>query len=642
MTGADAPAARRRWTDTWAASALAAAAAAAVVAPSLPGGFVADDRGSIVDDALVRRPGSIGALLAGAFGPDPFGYTRPLRTIEFALDGALFGDGPLPLRVHSLLWHAVAAATLVLVLRRLLGDGHADPAAGVARATRGHGAALVAALLWAVHPAQIEPVAWISARGDVAMGACVLASVLFALKSKGFDRPLAVSLVCMAVATLFKETAVLLPLLVLVLRRTGRCRAPAWPYGAVAAAYLVWRLGFQRAPPAADPGFVLGGSTVGTFATMSRAFGFYVAETLLPAQSFDWYMTPSTSFVDGAAVTWLVVHAALVVSAVATWRRAPLWTISVAWFYAFLLAVANWPVFVGKPTSERYLYLSLAGAALAVGWALVRAPRAAWFGALAVVAAFGAASLDRARMWLGDDAAYAAVVADHDSPGARYYFAHSAFDRAVDVLRRAGSAVDRAGVERARALLETSLDEAHRGIAVWRAYDPSPSTKSVVLRRFEILAARDCHLLGRDDEALFHADEALRIGPTVDGGAEHERALALLGLGFGPQAAAAMRRALSLGFSKDDPEIGPFFRRAGMRCEDDGMPRTAESCYATAVDLSARGAAREAAETRLFDVRGRPRPAVAETDERARIAALDAKLAGLWLDCPARPRPPSR
>jgi hypothetical protein len=603
MTGADAPAVRRNWTDTWAAPVAAATAAAVVMAPSLGGGFVADDQGSVVGNALVRSPGSLGALLAGAFGPDPFGYTRPLRTIELALDAALFGDGPLAFRVHSLLWHALAAALLVLVLRRLLGDARA---------------ALVAALLWAVNPAQVEPVAWISARGDVATGACALASILFALKSDGFDRNLAASLAAAAAATLYKETAVLLPAVILVLRWTRRCRAPAWPYAAVAAAYLAWRFGFERGPPAADPGFVLGGSTVGTFATMSRAFGFYVAETLLPAQSFDWYMTPSTSFADGAAAAWLIVHAALVVSAVAARKRAPLWTISVAWFYAFLLAVANWPVFVGKPTSERYMYLSLAGAALAAGAALVRAPRAVWAAALVAVAAFGAASLDRARMWRSDDAAYAAVLADHESPGARYYYARSA------------------------PLLAESLDHAHRAIADWRAYDPSPRSRSIVLRRFELVTARACHLLGRDDEALFHADEALRIDATIDGGAEHERALALLGLGFGPQAATAMRRALALRHSTADAELGPFFWRAGMQCQRDGMPRSAESCYATALEMLPDGLTRRSAETRLSDLRGVRRSDGAEDDERARIAALDERLARLAPVCPARAAAPSR
>src|SRR5262249_11406036 len=120
---------------------------------------------------------------------------------------------------HSFLWHAAAAVLLLLVLRRLVGDGRA---------------ALAAALLWAVHPAQTESVAWISSRGDVAMGACVLASVLFALRSDGADRNLAASLVLAGIAELYKETAVALPVAIAVLRWIRRVRVPVWAYAAVA------------------------------------------------------------------------------------------------------------------------------------------------------------------------------------------------------------------------------------------------------------------------------------------------------------------------------------------------------------------------------------------------------------------------
>ena len=67
----------------------------------------------------------------------------------------------------------------------------------------------------------------ISARGDVAMGACALASILFALRSDGRDARLALSLVAAAAAVLYKETAVLLPFVVLLLRLARVQQGPA-------------------------------------------------------------------------------------------------------------------------------------------------------------------------------------------------------------------------------------------------------------------------------------------------------------------------------------------------------------------------------------------------------------------------------
>jgi len=624
MTRTDAPPAPRRWTDTWAAPAVVAAAAAAALAPSLPGGFVADDRSSILDNPLVMRPGSPARVLTGAFGPDPFGYTRPLRTIEFAADHALFGDGPASYRVHSLLWHLVACVLLLFVLRRFLGD------------TR---AAFAGALLWAIHPVQVESVAWISARGDVAMGACSLLAVLFALRSRGYDRDLAASLAAAAAAALYKETAVLVPALVLVLRWTKLCRAPWAPFVGVSAAFALWRA-LDHASLVSDFGFVLGGSTQGTLATSARAFGFYVVETLLPANSFDWYMPPSRSFDETAVTAWLLVHAALVLSAVLAWRRAPLWTVSVAWFYVFLLPVANWPFSVGKPTSERYMYLSLAGAALAAGWALVRAPRWIWPATIAAAAAFGVQSFERSKTWLSDDAQYRAVLADHDSPGARYYFAVTALAEATDLVRRAQAMPEGpARVEttsQARAGLERALEQVHAAIAVWRAYDPTSPPRSKLLRRFEVVAASCCYRLLRHQEALFHAEEVLRIDPTLDAYAEYGRAMPLLALGFAPQAAEAMKRALRLGFPAPNEEIAGFFVRAGARCESDGLRVAAEDCYAAAVESAPAGPRKSEAQARLFALRRRPWAASAAAEERVTSARLDEELARLPRSCPVR------
>src|SRR5262249_34502607 len=114
---------------------------------------------------------------------------------------------------HSVAWHMLAATLLFAVLRRLLDS---TPAA------------LVAAIAWTVHPARVETVAWGAGRGDVGMAACVFASVLFALKSDGRDRRLAASLVAAALAPLYKETALALPIVIAALKWTNRSRAPAW------------------------------------------------------------------------------------------------------------------------------------------------------------------------------------------------------------------------------------------------------------------------------------------------------------------------------------------------------------------------------------------------------------------------------
>jgi tetratricopeptide (TPR) repeat protein len=613
------------WTDTWRAPALVAVAAALAFLPSLWCGFVWDDHRFIAENPSVVHPTSWLRFLTDANTVDALGamgIVRPLRTLEFAVDYALFGDSPFAFHLHSLLWHVAASAVLCLMLRRLLGHG---------------GAAVVAALFFAVNPTQSECVAFVSSRGDLAMGAFSFASLFFALKSEGFDRNLVISLATALVAMLYKEAAVALPFIVVALRMTKLARVSWWPYFVADAGYFVYRVCVETSGTQGVP-FDIGGSRIGTIATMVRGFGYYLVQPLLPAQSLEWYLSPSTSFADAAVIAWLVVHVAIVASAVLARRSAPLWTLAVVWFYAFLGPVSNVLISVGMPTCERFLYASVGAVALAIGWALVRAPRGARAAALVAVAALAAGTLARMPMWRNDAAMWAAVLADHDSARA-----HNA--TCVGLRREALALRDKmekmppgderaAALARTKALLEEALDHAHRAIA--NRYEFEMATRSVtqVTRLSEMLASSVCHLLLRDEEALFHAEEALRIHPTLDGDAEYDRALPLFALGYAPQGIAALRRAAKLRGGVPDEEMTGYFIRAGEACEAGGLLDSAAEGYAGAVDVAPPGPSRDDAQARLDAVRRRPRAKEAGALERARLAQMDEALARLPKTCP--------
>lgn len=87
-----------------------------------------------------------------AFTPDNTGYLSPLVTLSFVLDAQVFGFWAGGFHLVNLAWHVANVALFFwLVLR--LSDSRI--------------AALLAAVLLAVHPAHVEAVAWISARKDM-------------------------------------------------------------------------------------------------------------------------------------------------------------------------------------------------------------------------------------------------------------------------------------------------------------------------------------------------------------------------------------------------------------------------------------------------------------------------------------------
>lgn len=143
------------------AASLAVCVAALVHGASLGGGFVHDDAQQIAGNPLVAGLAELPLLWttgvwAGAGSGSSF--YRPVMMTSFALDAALLGRAPLPMHAVQLaLFAALVLIGLALVSRLEAGAG----------AGRGVAVGLGAALVLAVHPVNVEPVAWLSARCEI-------------------------------------------------------------------------------------------------------------------------------------------------------------------------------------------------------------------------------------------------------------------------------------------------------------------------------------------------------------------------------------------------------------------------------------------------------------------------------------------
>ncbi len=146
-------------------------------APALAGGFlVLDDEYNFVLNAGFR--GLSGAHLRWMFTTDLGGNWQPLSWLSYGLDHVLWGlDAP---RYHqvSVLWHVAVAALFLLVAERLFRrvPGLVQAGASGARAVRL--AALLATLVFAIHPLRAESVAWVTGRNDVVAGLFFLLALL--------------------------------------------------------------------------------------------------------------------------------------------------------------------------------------------------------------------------------------------------------------------------------------------------------------------------------------------------------------------------------------------------------------------------------------------------------------------------------
>jgi len=127
-----------------------------IYANSLDGAFTNWD-----DDKLVLHNETIQSLstanLMAIFTPERAQSFQPIRDLSYAVDFALWGERPFGYHVVNTLLHAVGSCFLFLLLRIVLAQ--IRPGAPLCWRDR---TALFVALMFAVHPVQVESVAWIS------------------------------------------------------------------------------------------------------------------------------------------------------------------------------------------------------------------------------------------------------------------------------------------------------------------------------------------------------------------------------------------------------------------------------------------------------------------------------------------------
>ncbi len=335
---------------------IAAAVAVIAAVPALGAGFVYDDHRFYEAN---EQLGEVSVLWRAFVDPavqtandTHAGLWRPLRTLMFALERSVFGFGEWGAwgtHAVSVALHGVGAA----LVARLLVAWRMTPLA-----------ALAGALLYALHPAQVECVAWMSSQGDL-LAAALLWSALLALHAE--RRVL--TLVLGVLALLSKEQAVVWPALALLsgllggrsLRDALRAAAPAL---GVVIVYLVLR------SLVLDDALQQGG--LGHGPAGARRLAAMVAHqawfSLVPAGAlFDWQMPIS---VDGS-LPLVAAAIALLAAAAVAWPRT---RVPALWWCAALAPTLFAQVLIPLNilVADRFLLFALPAVAFALAAACGR------------------------------------------------------------------------------------------------------------------------------------------------------------------------------------------------------------------------------------------------------------------------------
>ncbi len=161
---------RSRDGKTWGAVALIVMAGMAAYSNSLSGAFVFDDAPAITENTSIRSLWRLDQVLLPV---EKFDYYRPVLNLSLAVCYSIGELDVAPYHLLNLGIHLGAALTLFgLVRRTLLLDPHDHHLCKASTAL-----ALVAALLWMLHPLQTESVTYVIQRCEAMYGLFSLLSL---------------------------------------------------------------------------------------------------------------------------------------------------------------------------------------------------------------------------------------------------------------------------------------------------------------------------------------------------------------------------------------------------------------------------------------------------------------------------------
>lgn len=341
--------------------------------PALRGEFLTFDDDAYVSANRFVTQGLTGASVRYAFTTFSEGNYHPLTWLSLILDAQLFGADPMGFHLTSMLLHALNTCLLFLVL----GRAGATPAV-----------ALLAALLWAVHPTRTESVAWISERKDVLSSTFGLLAVHAYLGRGRSDRSEGTSAIWaaagwMLLSLLSKAMFVTLPALLVLLDfwPLKRLRTPRDLLSSVVEKWPLWllTLGFSALA-------VISQSSKAAMMDLERmplshrfpnavmSYGRYLGLTLWPTDLAAFYPFP----VDGwPAWLWPLVGVVLVVITLALlWQRErfPSLLVGWGWYVIALSPVSGLMQTGGQAMADRFTYVPTIGFFLAAIGLLPAAP----------------------------------------------------------------------------------------------------------------------------------------------------------------------------------------------------------------------------------------------------------------------------
>jgi tetratricopeptide (TPR) repeat protein len=502
----------------WAALGLLLLVSVVVYANSSFNGFVLDDKFVVINDenagissilTLFNKSDSVSDRIKAP-------YYRPLNRATYVLDNYLYGTHPTGYHVESVAIHILCVVSFYFLALRLFGQG--PPA-------------LIAALLFSLHPVNSEPVNFISTRNNLLATLFVLLTVLSARKVgddhwKSFRF---LSALLFFLGLLCKETAsMVLPLLALW---QAPFRTPVvwfreravqlWPSLVALIAYLSLRTHAL-------------GDTVGVDLRLDE-FGARMLQNLYIIPEYFYLLVVPNNFrivyripedylrfVPLLVISWTAILSAAFL--ICRSKRA-VSQFGLLWLSVNFLPISNIVPLTSSPMADRYLYLPCLGLWLILAdqlFALYERTsyrRALLCGGVLVLAILATLTWARTLEWRSEVSLYTSQVSVEPDSAPSHYDLCTSYIEANDLVRaqRACDEAIKLDPSHAKALgqlgnlarVRQQTEEAKH--LYQEALASEPGNLQIRYNLATLL-----HSSGRAREALFHYGRYLAYAPAQD------------------------------------------------------------------------------------------------------------------------------
>ncbi len=320
--------------------------------------FLNYDDNSYVTENFHVRAGLTWNTVVWAFTTNAESNWHPLTWISHALDVQLFGLNPAGPHYINVLLHATNALLLFLILEA---------------ATKFTWRSFVVAALFAVHPINVESVAWIAERKNVLsmlFFLCALAAYGWYARKPGIGRYVAVA-VCFAFGLMAKPQVITLPFLLLLL--------DYWPLERIATPRSLPRLMVEKIPlflMAAGSAWMTMKAQAGalhveyplTVRLENAAISYlkYMGAAFWPAGLAPLYPHPGLAVNALHAFLAALVLAAITLLAVLSRQRYPV--VGWLWFLGALVPMIGLVQVGVQARADRYAYIPFLGIFVIACW----------------------------------------------------------------------------------------------------------------------------------------------------------------------------------------------------------------------------------------------------------------------------------